>query len=144
MPIPIDRKVPGQQNSFNFPTLADPTVKNSTSVLTSVMMPLASALIDEINIIGADGRKKDEDYYWKHSAASQFNDLMGTVFSTHPSMFRDALYSDQYEQHCAFVNELIRYGESLGKHYYSLTESYVPALSERYKPLPPMPDSRGM
>ena len=124
-------KIPGHREEYNFPTLDKFYVRVSPSVMTSLMIPVVSSVCQEIYIIGADGRKPDENYFWTHSSPSQFGDLMQTVFDTHPSFFRDVLYTDHYEEHCRYFKEVVRYGESLGKRYYSLAPSYVPVLAQR-------------
>ncbi|HIP33840.1 MAG TPA: hypothetical protein EYG89_03740 [Bacteroidia bacterium] len=123
----------GQKEPFNFPTVDKFWIKSSANILTLYMIPFASAVSNEINIIGADGRKPDEKYFWQHSKSAQFGDLMQTVFDTHPSFFRDRDYKDYYNEHCEFLNNLIEYGESKGKKYYSLTKSFIPVLKERLK-----------
>ena len=116
---------------FNFPSPEKLWIKGSANILTLYMLPFASALSNEISIIGADGRDPDEKYFWKHSSSAQFDDLMQTVFETHPSFFRDRDYKDYYKEHCDFLNDLVEYGESKGKKYNSLTSSYIPALKIR-------------
>lgn len=116
---------------YNFPTVTDFFVKGSSNILTLYMLPIASAFANEIYIIGADGRQKSDKYFWKHNSASQFNDLMEAVFETHPSFFRDRIYTDYYDEHCEFMKNLIEYGEKCGKRYYTLTPSYIPILQNR-------------
>ncbi len=118
---------------FNFPTPENLWIKKSENILTLYMLPIASAVSQEVNIIGADGRNPDEKYFWQHSSSAQFDDLMHTVFETHPSFFRDRDYKDYYEEHCDFLEKLILYGESVGKKYRSLTKSYIPALRKRMR-----------
>jgi len=120
-----------KKGDFNFPTTNKLWIKSSANILTLYMLPIASAIANDINIIGADGRDPNEKYFWKHSSSAQFDDLMQTVFDTHPSFFRDRDYKDYYEEHCNFLNALIEYGESRGKKYNSLTSSYIPALKMR-------------
>jgi len=123
--------MPTLRRSFNFPTCENFYVKASDNILTLFMLPIASAVAKKIQIIGSDGRQKNENYFWKHSSTAQFDELMQTVFDTHPSFFRDRIYTDYYENHCQFLNDLIEYGESLGIKYISLTQSYIPALEKR-------------
>jgi len=122
-----------KKEPFNFPTPEYFWIKSSANILTLYMLPIASSIAYEINIIGADGRNPDEKYFWQHSKSAQFSDLMQTVFETHPSFFRDRDYKDYYEEHCNFLKNLIEFGENKGKKYYSLTNSYIPALKERLK-----------
>ncbi|WP_135609990.1 hypothetical protein [Methanococcoides sp. AM1] len=120
-------------SKFNFPTPENYVLKGSSNILTLFMLPVASAIANEIFIIGADGRNPDEKYFWKHSSSAQYSDLMQTAFETHPSFFRDRDYKDYYEEHCLFLEKLVEYGESLGKKYISLTLSFIPALGKRQK-----------
>ena len=122
----------GISKEMNFPNPDNLTIKISGNVLTQYMLPIASFISDEIYILGADGRKKDEKYFWKHSSSVQYDDLMNTVFKTHPSFFRDRVYTDYYDKHCNFLNDLIEYGEKRGKKYFSLTPSYIDFLNKRY------------
>ncbi|GIV34004.1 MAG: hypothetical protein KatS3mg031_1539 [Chitinophagales bacterium] len=116
---------------LNFPTPEKFWVKSTANILTALMLPIASAAADAIYIIGADGREKGENYFWKHSKTAQYDDLMQSAFDTHPSFFRDRDYEDYYDEHCAFLEKMIEFGEANGKKYFSLTPSYIPALRER-------------
>ncbi len=124
--------MPGKKE-FNFPSDKKFYVKESENILTLYMIPIASSISKEIAIIGADGRNKDEKYFWKHSVLSQYNDKMESAFQTHPSFFRDRNYQDYYEEHCNFIEKLIQYGEKRGNTYYSITSSYIPVLEKRYR-----------
>lgn len=117
---------------FNFPTIDEFRVKGSNNILIKFMLPAASTFADEIYIIGADGRNRKEKYFWKHSSSVQFDDLMESVFNTHPSFFRDRLYPGYYKMHCKNLEKILQYGEARGKKYYSLTSSKIPALEKRY------------
>ena len=130
--MPTHIGIPTRKRDFNFPTCDNFYVKASDNILTLFMLPIASAVAEKIQIIGSDGRQKNENYFWKHSSSAQFDELMQTVFDTHPSFFRDRVYTNYYEVHCKILNNLIEYGESLGKNYISLTQSYIPALEKRH------------
>ncbi|MCL0102754.1 hypothetical protein M1N93_02185 [Dehalococcoidia bacterium] len=132
--MPLPTRIPGHEDELNFPTLDKFYVRVAPSVMPGIMVPVASSVCQEIYIIGADGRKPDESYFWTHSSSSQFSDLMQTVFHTHPSFFRDTLYAEHYKEYCKYFEELLHYGESLGKRYYSLAPSYIPALAKRLVP----------
>jgi len=130
----IENRVIGIKMSFNynFPNLGNLYVKSNGNILTQYMIPIASSLCDTIFIMGADGRKANENYFWKHSKNAQYSQLMESVFLFHPSCFRDRVYSDYYTKHCEDLEKLILYGESLGKVYFSITKSYIKALAKRY------------
>lgn len=116
---------------FNFPTVDKIQVKGSGNILTLYMLPIASSITKEIYILGADGRDPNEKYFWKHSSSAQYDDLMNSVFETHPSFFRDRDYKDYYSDHVSFLENLITYGESNNKKYHSLTSSHIKCLNDR-------------
>ncbi len=121
------------KHGINFPYIDKFWVSSSPSILSYMMLPVASVLTDEINIIGADGREKHDNYFWKHNKSVQYDNLMESVFQTHPSFFRDRFYDKHYDKHVKYLSNLLIHGEKLGKKYYTLTPSHVPALQERYK-----------
>ncbi|MCP3851074.1 MAG: FkbM family methyltransferase [Gammaproteobacteria bacterium] len=123
--------LPGS-SSFNFPSIKDFYAKGSANILSLFMIPIASSIADNIFILGADGRKTNEKYFWKHSSSAQYDDKMENVFLMHPSFFRDRNYSDYYETHCDFLEKLIQFGEKNGKVYGSISKSYIPALEQRW------------
>ncbi len=118
-------------NNINFPSNTNFGVKSSANILTLYMLPVASSIAENIYILGADGRQKNEKYFWKHSSIAQFDDLMQSVFETHPSFFRDRIYKDYYNKHVDYLTSLIHYGESNGKKYFTLGNTYIPVLKER-------------
>jgi len=123
--------MPRRGKKLNFPGENDFFVPVTRNILTMLMLPVASSVAREIYIIGADGRKPDENYFWKHSFSSQFGNLMQTAFDTHPSFFRDRVYKDYYKEHCKVLEGLINYGESMGITYHTLTPSYIKVLAQR-------------
>lgn len=120
------------KNTYNFPEIGKLFIKETKNILTQFMIPIASSICNTIFIMGADGRKPDEKYFWQHSKNAQYTDLMETVFIAHPSFFRDRVYTDYYKEHCEDLEKLIEYGESLGKVYFSITKSYIPAFEKRF------------
>ena len=122
--------VKSSYKEFIFPE-SKPVVKQTENILTFLMIPVASAVADEIFIIGADGREQSEKYFWEFSKEAQFNDEMESVRKVHPSFFRDRNYGKYYKKHCSTLENLINFGESKGKSYYTLTSSYIPVLKDR-------------
>lgn len=129
----LEDRIIGFSNSKEmiFPAHDALKVKPTGSIITFTMIPLASSLSDKVYIIGADGRSPKENYFWKHNSKVQLDELMESVFKTHPSFFRDRVYSDHYEEHCKYFEKLLGFGESKGVNYISLTNSFIPALSKR-------------
>lgn len=120
------------ESVWNLPSKKKLYVKNTSNILTLLMIPLASSVADTIFILGADGRNSNEKYFWNHSSSAQYTDYMETVFKAHPSFFRDRVYEDYYKEHCKTLENLIQYGEFLGKVYLSITKSFIPALENRW------------
>lgn len=117
---------------FNFPSLENFSIKGSANILTLFMIPLASSIVDEVYMFGADGRNKEEKYFWKHSSTAQYNEKMESAFITHPSFFRDRDYEDYYDVHCSFLENLIIHGESKEKTYATISKSFIPVLEKRF------------
>ena len=116
---------------FHFPKPSALHVRSTGNIMTLFMLPIASSLADRIHVVGADGREKNESYFWKHSSIAQYDRLMNSAVQTHPSFFRDRLYADYYDEHVELLRELVEFGEARGKQYESLTPSFVPVLHDR-------------
>lgn len=117
---------------FNIPSENQLWHFNTGNVLSFLMLPIASALVNDIRIFGADGRENNETYFWKHSTTAQYTGLMATAFEEHPSFFRDRDYTDYYDTHCESLRRLIEFGENKNKVYSCITPSFIPALKDRY------------
>jgi hypothetical protein len=122
-----------ERQDFNLPSPDNPQVRATDNIMTIFMLPLAAALADHISIAGADGREKQETYFWKFSHDSQFTEAMESVYEYHPSFFRDRNYVDYYEAHCRLVEDIIQHIEKKDKSVTSETPSFIPALSKRFK-----------
>jgi hypothetical protein len=123
--------MPITRGEWNFPDDRSFYVRTTKNIMTLLMVPVASSLARNVYIIGADGRSPKEKYFWKHSGTNQFEELMESVMETHPSFFRDRIYTRYYTEHCRIVAEQIEHGEANGVHYYSMTPSEIPALKHR-------------
>jgi hypothetical protein len=117
--------------TLNLPTPENRRVKVTENIMTLYMLPIASAMAEEVYIGGADGRDQKEQYFWKHDKTAQYCDLLNSVWDAHPSFFRDRNYDAYYADHCRTIEELMRYGEDHGVKYCSLTPSRIPALAKR-------------
>ena len=102
------------------------------NILTLLMLPLAASLTDKIYIVGADGRKKEEKYFWKHNKSAQLNDEMESAYMTHPSFFRDRSYAGYYDLHCSIVSDMVNLLDEQGKKVVCLTESHIPSFKDRF------------
>lgn len=120
-------------DEINWPNFENLTAMRTGNILTLLMLPLAASLTDKIYIIGADGRNKEEKYFWKHNKSAQLNDEMESAYMTHPSFFRDRSYSGYYEVHCQIMQDMVSKIEDDNKVLFSLTRSYIDPLVQRYK-----------
>jgi hypothetical protein len=117
---------------WRWPTARNPTVREAGNIMTTLMLPVAFLLADDVSIAGADGRQPTENYFWKHNPQLQYSgELMQTVFDAHPSFFRDSVYADYYDRFCLDMEELIKCGEAHGKTVRAVAPSWIPALRER-------------
>jgi hypothetical protein len=117
---------------WRWSTARNPTVREAGNIMTTLMLPIAFMLADDISIAGADGRQRTENYFWKHNPQLQYSgELMQTVFDAHPSFFRDSVYADYYEGFCSDLEELIQCGEAHGKTVRAVAPSWIPALRKR-------------
>jgi hypothetical protein len=117
---------------WHWPKPDDFSVRTTGNVLTLLMLPMALALADQVEVAGCDGRQPQENYFWKHNPATQYSDeMMQSVFAAHPAFFRDRDYQDHYEEHCGDVENLARAAEDAGKTVASVTPSFIPALAGR-------------
>lgn len=119
------------RQSPSLPTERELEVKATGNILTQFMLPVAGAISKHAAVLGADGRKPDENYFWKHNPSTQIGDLMSEAESFHPSFFRDRDYVDYYDQHCARLESVAKLLERSGVKVSTLTPSHIPALRNR-------------
>lgn len=106
-------------------------VTTTSNVLTLFLLPLAATFFNEIRIFGCDGRPlKENNYFWGHDKASQFNDEMGDIKKAHPGFF-NLDYNDYYLTHCETLARWLNAAEAGGKKITNWTPSYIPALQSR-------------
>lgn len=107
------------------------SVKGTGNILTLFMLPIAAAVANQIFILGVDGRKKNETYFWQHSKTAQYHDKMKDAFETHPSFFRDRDYEGYYDDHLVQLETLLARGEEMGKTYIGMNPTYIPSFIKR-------------
>lgn len=110
--------------------------RRTGNVLTQHLLPVALQFSPKrLSLIGCDGRKRSERYFWSHGKAVQYSDhLMNSVFEAHPSFFRDVSYANYYKRHCDELEGWVRLAESQGASVDTLTPSFIPVLKTRLVP----------
>ncbi len=121
----------GHSKKITIPTEDYLSVLAADNIFTYLMLPMGSAIADEICMLGMDGRAPDDDYFWQHDKSSQYGNQLQKVKKAHPYFFISRNYSYYYMKHCKTVKKMIRRGERRGKRYCSLAPSNIPALGER-------------
>lgn len=106
-------------------------VRPLSNVLTEMMLPIATSVCTEINILGCTGRLPDENYFWQHNEKTQYLGLMQSVKDMWPAFFNYRNYGSYYEKHCENVEQMLCFGESIGKKFKSKTTTFIPALRRR-------------
>lgn len=109
-------------------------VSTTGNILTLYLLPIAATLFDEIRIFGCDGRPMEQNqYFWSHHKASQFNDQMGDIQKAHPGFFAID-YNEYYTTHCETLAKWLDRAEELGKMVANMSPSFIPALDFRNAP----------
>ncbi|MCE9613229.1 MAG: hypothetical protein K8T26_03080 [Lentisphaerae bacterium] len=104
------------------------------NILTSLMLPLASALADRVCLLGFDGRAPQDTGFWKYAPAAAHADLLPAIAAAHPHFIpkTNAVFVDYANQHGDNTESLMQAGEAAGKRYVCLNESYIPACRKRW------------
>src|SRR3990172_74613 len=131
IPYAYGQAVPNLDLAREFCVSSGKGSHHARTILQQLLVPLGSTLADDVVIAAADGRSKSSQRFWNHDPASQYVDLMETLEQGHPGYFAGVNFQDYYDQHCISLEHLLSYGESVGKHYTSLTPSLIPALQKR-------------
>lgn len=127
--IPVDGSEP------NYDLTKELRVAAIDNVLLQFLLPLAATVGKRIQLLGFDGRKKEDKKFWNHNVNTQYTELMDTIESSHPGFFFHRSYSDYFIRHSRLIEEYINDIEKMGVNLQSLADSAVPALSQRQSPI---------
>lgn len=123
--IPVEGLTP------SFDLNKDFRVKAVDNVLLQFLLPLGSTFGNEVNLIGFDGRKKEDTKFWQHNINTQYTDLMNSIEHSHPAFFFFRNYINYFDRHCSLISNYLEIMEGNDKKIVSLTDSSVPALKDR-------------
>jgi hypothetical protein len=112
--------------------LARPVYHQMANILNCLMLPLATALADEVYFLGFDGRAPGEQLFWKNSDANAYNELKPAIMAAHPAFFSQTDYSSYACDHSANAERIMAAGEALGKRFVCLNPSHIPAFQRRH------------
>lgn len=100
------------------------------NILNALLLPLGSALADEVFLLGFDGRAPGETAFWQNATSSTYDALKPAIKAAHPGFF--GIDFGAYAQaHSDNAEQLMRAGEAMGKRYVCLNDSYIPAFRKR-------------
>jgi hypothetical protein len=121
--------IPAGRKTYGFDLDVDFRVFPGDSVLNMFLLPFASFLGNSVSLHGFTGRSKSDSYFWSHSDANQYSELMEDVRLGHPAFFRDrdyGAYADTVDKEIALRVDFAR---STGKVVRSETTSFYSSFS---------------
>lgn len=105
----------------------------SHSVFTSILLPVAATYYRTIHLVGFDGKDPAmKNYFWKHSAEFQFNELLPTVRESDPGFFSKRDYEDYSRRNAEEVDRFITRIEQSGAKVIMTHPSFIEPLHRRY------------
>jgi hypothetical protein len=107
---------------------------NLPNVLNGLLLPLGSSLADEVLLLGFDGRAPGDKAFWANSTANSYPEFKPAVRAAHPQFFAGTDYATYAAEQSDSAELILSKGESLGKHYYCLNPTHIPALRKRMAP----------
>jgi len=131
LPVKYTKRIYGLEgktiNQFNFNLLEKLYTKSTSNVLTFFMIPLATTISKNINILGFDGKDTTiKDKFWNYDEKSQFTSIDYTKIA-HPA-FYNVDYDEYYSLHCAELKKMTNMFSFNGIKCTILAPSKIPAL----------------
>lgn len=118
-------------DQINFPSIEKMSVyRKAYNVITAFAIPLASALYNSVYIAGCDGKALDKDNCkttWSYAEKCKSE----KPYRNEQCKTEENWLREYFTKHYSYFNELLQYGESIGKKYISITDSFIPCLHER-------------
>ena len=122
--------VPAGRKTYGFDLDADFRVMAGDSVLNMFMLPVACFLGDTVALHGFTGRAPADKYFWSHSDANQYSDLMESVRSAHPAFFRGRDYGAYAGTVDSQISLRVDAARSQGKTLVSRTTTFYEAFDQ--------------
>ena len=105
---------------------------NMHNILNSILLPLGSSLTDDVFLLGFDGRTSDNQIFWKNSEQNSYSNLKASIAMAHPGFFAGNSYYEKYAQwQSENAEKIMSMGERIGKRYYCMNKTAIPALQSR-------------
>ncbi len=105
-------------------------VKPFANVLTLLMLPVAATIGTHIGLIGFDGRRSDDTYYWSYGPTVQLRDELEAIRRVHPGFFQ-VDFEDYYDDHVATVEQVFEACEARGIEIVGMSTSHMPPVVRR-------------
>jgi len=104
---------------------------NLPNILNSLLLPLGTSLANEVNLLGFDGRASNDTLFWQNSGANSYEELKPTIMAAHPGFFKGINYEEYARLQGESAEQVMALGEQMGKKYYCLNQTFIPALQKR-------------
>ena len=125
--IPLRHDIPGI--NLNLREQLSYTILHN--ILNSILLPVGSSLADKIYCLGFDGRAPNDELFWINSDANSYSDLKPAIMASHPGFYELIDFDDYAKQQSKNAERIMTVGEALGKKYYCLNKTYIPAFRKR-------------
>ena len=114
---------------FRFPDLGN--------ALTSLLLPLACTLSNDVRLWGFDGRAPGDTGFWANSNRHAYPELMQSIRDSHPAFFADLIPEGKEVQyvkrvHGDLLEDCLSDAERRGFRFRMLHPSWTPTLQKRY------------
>ncbi|MDA0990775.1 MAG: hypothetical protein O3A51_08495 [Verrucomicrobia bacterium] len=101
------------------------------NILNALLLPLGSALSDDVYLLGIDGRAPDDSLFWTNSAPNSYAAYKPCIEAAHPGFYEKTDYLAYAQSQSDNAETLMQHGEQLGKRYQCLNRTFVPAFQKR-------------
>ncbi|MDA7685381.1 hypothetical protein N8608_02325, partial [bacterium] len=109
------------------------SVKAVDNVLNVILLPLAASVSKRINLLGFDGRGRNDSKFWSHNQRTQYSELMESIEYCHPAFFICRDYSKYSVGQASNTEKFISHIESNSAKVVSLAPSNVSSINNRYE-----------
>ena len=118
--------------NFNLNLRTNTILKSTSNVLTFFLLPLATSIAQNINMLGFDGKKEGEnDKFWSYAQDSQFENDINSTKLAHPAFYK-VDYQAYNLKHIQELNAIIQIMISKGYNVKSLARSNIQVLDKLY------------
>lgn len=120
--------IPAGRDHFGFNLDSEFRLLPGESVVNMFLLPIACFLSSKVRLCGFTGRAPNDEYFWSHADAFQYQDLLPTVRLTHPGFFSERDYDAYAKMVGEQLSERVKIARDAGIEVCSLTTSFYKGL----------------